>query len=71
MLLYDYIFSIFTHINCDHHGGQGHAFRFLSVRIWTWHAGTMKGYEQIMEEHGSNAHERKVEGHEINTHKVT
>ena len=29
------------------------------------------GYEQIMEGHGSNAHERKVEGHEINTNKVT
>ena len=43
------------------------------MRIWTWHAGTMKGYgyEQIMEGHGSNAHERKVEGNEINTNKVT
>ena len=31
-------------------------------RIWN---------EQIMEGHGSNAHERKVEGNEINTNKVT
>ena len=47
------IFPIFTHINCDHHGGQGHAFRkFLSVRFWTWHGGTMKGYDQTMEGHG-------------------
>ena len=30
----------------------------------------MKGYEQIMEGHGSNAHERKGEGNEINTNKV-
>ena len=22
-------FSIFTHINCDHHGDQGHAFRIF------------------------------------------
>jgi hypothetical protein len=29
------------------------------------------GYEQIMEGHGSNAHERKGEGNEINTNKVT
>ena len=73
MLLYKCIFvffSIFPHINCDHHGDQGHAFR-ISVRIWTWHEGTMKGYEQIIEGHGSNAHERKGEGNEINTNKVT
>ena len=29
------------------------------------------GYEQTMEGHGSNAHERNVEGNEINTNKVT
>ena len=31
MLLYEciFVFSIFTHINCDHHGDQGHAFRIF------------------------------------------
>ena len=68
MLLYVCIcfFSIFTHIECDHHGDHGHAFRiFYLWGFWTWHVGTMKGYEQIMEGHGSNAHERKVEGNEM------
>ena len=41
-----------------------------SVRFCAWHGGTMKGYEQIMEGHGSNAHEKKVEVNEINENKV-
>ena len=42
----------------------------LSVRFWTWHGGTMKGYEQIMEGHENNAHERKVDGNEMHLNKV-
>ena len=44
----------------------------LSVRIWTWHGGTMKGYgyEQIMEGHENSAHERKLEGNEMHWNKV-
>ena len=58
-----FVFFQYSHINCDHHGDRSCIPNILSVRIWTWHAGTMKGYgyEQIMEGHGSNAHERKVE----------
>ena len=41
-----------------------------SVRFCAWHGGTMKGYEQIMEGHGSNAHEKKVEVNDINERKV-
>ena len=26
--------------------------KILSVRFWTWHGGTMKGYDQTMEGHG-------------------
>ena len=51
MLLYVCIFvfySIFTHINWPPWWPRSCVPNILSVRIWTWHGGTMKEYEQIM-----------------------